>query len=103
MFIEARTVRWPGNRPLWPELLTGETDLAMAWDARRIPEKHREWHHSQDGLLRFTKELLEADRLTPERASRIDEEVQAQMDQAVRFALESPYPNPEAALEDVFA
>jgi TPP-dependent pyruvate/acetoin dehydrogenase alpha subunit len=25
------------------------------------------------------------------------------MDQAVRFALESPYPNPEAALEDVFA
>ena len=36
-FIEARTVRWPGNRPLWPQLLTGETNLAMAWDGSQIP------------------------------------------------------------------
>lgn len=31
-FIEARTVRWPGSRPIWPQLVTGETDLRMAWE-----------------------------------------------------------------------
>ena len=36
-FIEAQTVRWPGNRPLWPQLLTGETRLEYAWD----PALHR--------------------------------------------------------------
>ncbi len=102
-FIEARTVRWPGSRPLWPELVTGETDVAMAWDAGRIPELHRAWHEAQDGLLRFTRVLLQAGHLTPDAALRVDGEVRARIQAAVRFALESPLPRPEAALDHVFA
>jgi TPP-dependent pyruvate/acetoin dehydrogenase alpha subunit len=102
-FIEARTVRWPGSRPLWPELSTGETDLARAWDPGRIPEQHGEWHRTQDGLLRFTRELLQAGHLTSDGVLQLDREVQAEIEQAVRFAMESPAPAPEAALEDVFA
>ncbi|MGQ0569451.1 MAG: thiamine pyrophosphate-dependent dehydrogenase E1 component subunit alpha, partial [Armatimonadota bacterium] len=89
-FIEARTVRWPGSRPLWPELATGRTDLAMAWDESRIPDQHREWHRSQDGLLQSTRALLRAGHLTRDRALQIDQEVGEQIDQAGRFALDSP-------------
>ena len=103
MFVEARTVRWPGSRPLWPDLLTGETELAYAWDSPRIPEAHGEWHRSQDGLLRFTRELLEARHVATDGVLQLDREVRAEIETACRFAQDSPYPAPEAALEDVFA
>ncbi len=102
-FIEARTVRWPGSRPLWPQLLTGELDLTIAWDETALPDEHVEWHRSQDGILRFTRELIEAGNLTPEQALEIDAGVKAQMKEAVQFALDSPYPPPEAALDHVYA
>lgn len=102
-FVEARTVRWPGSRPLWPELITGETDLAMAWDEDRIPEKYGQWHRHQDGLLRFTRELLRASIITSGDVVDLDGEVLREIDRAVQFALDSPYPEPATALEDVFA
>lgn len=102
-FIEARTVRWPGSRPQWPELLTGETDLAMAWDPSTIPEHYGEWHRVQDGLLRFLRELLSDGVLTEERALSIDTAAREEMVAAVRFATDSPYPAPEEALDHVFA
>lgn len=102
-FIEARTVRWPGNRPLWPQLLTGETDVAFAWDAARIPAEHEKWWGQQDGVLRFLRELLAAGHVTREQVSAMDAEARDEMTAAVTFALESPYPRPEEALEHVFA
>jgi acetoin:2,6-dichlorophenolindophenol oxidoreductase subunit alpha len=102
-FIEARTVRWPGNRPLWPQLLTGETDVAMAWDATRIPAEHERWWSFQDGLLRFLRDLLAAEVLDRATALAIDTEARDEMRAAMTFALESPYPDPREALEHVFA
>jgi len=102
-FIEARTVRWPGNRPLWPQLLTGETDLAMAWDTSRIPDEYRAWHERQDALLRYLRELLAAGTITSAEAASLDGEARAEMAAAVEFGLTSPYPDPEAALDHVFA
>ena len=51
----------------------------------------------------FTRELLQAGHITQERALQLDQEARAEIDRARRFALESPDPAPEAALEDVFA
>lgn len=102
-FIEARTVRWPGNRPIWPQLLTGTTDLSYAWDESAIPEEHTKWHKSQDGLLRYVRELLGEGHLTADAVLAMDAEVIAQMDAAVRFALDSPYPDPESAFDGVYA
>ena len=102
-FIEACTVRWPGNRPLWPALLTGETDLSMAWEERAIPQEFRNWHAVQDGVLRFVREMIAAGHVTPQIVGEIDEVVRHQMEAATRFALESPYPEPETALDLVFA
>jgi acetoin:2,6-dichlorophenolindophenol oxidoreductase subunit alpha len=103
MFIEAKTFRWPGSRPLWPELLTGETELSRAWDAKAIPKKHNDWHKKKDGVLRFARELGKAGRATREEMLEIDREAQSLIERAVRFALDSPEPRPEAALEDVLA
>lgn len=102
-FIEARTVRWPGNRPLWPQLLTGVTDIAVAWDPARLPETHRVWHERQDGVLRFVADLVAAGLASPDQVLSVDGEATAEMARAVEFALESPYPRPEEAFDDVFA
>ena len=102
-FIETRTVRWPGNRPLWPQLLTGETDVNMAWDPTRIPDEHRAWHEHQDGVLNYIADLVAAGHADRDQVLAIDEAARAEMVAAVAFALDSPYPAPEEALEHVFA
>ena len=102
-FIEVQVRRWPGSRPLWPELLTGVTEVAMAWDPSRIRTDHADWHTTHDCVLRFTRELLAAGVATREQVVELDAEVRAEMARASRFAVESPEPVPEGALADVFA
>lgn len=102
-FIEARTVRWPGNMPLWPALLTGDTDVAMAWDASRIPDEHRKWHETDDGVLRYAAMLVENGHATGAELLAIDAEIIARIEAAAQFALDSPYPEPHEALDHVFA
>jgi pyruvate dehydrogenase E1 component alpha subunit len=102
-FIEARTVRWPGSRPLWPQSLTGPTDVAYAWDEARIGGEHAKWWRQQDGLIAYIRELLEADAATQEQCLAIDRDAREEMDRAITFALESPYPEPREALDDVYA
>jgi TPP-dependent pyruvate/acetoin dehydrogenase alpha subunit len=102
-FIEARTVRWPGNRPIWPELATGKTNLSMAWDNSIIPEEHKKWHQEQDGVLRFVRELMSGGQISKEVVLELDRETSARVREGLVFALDSPYPSPEEALEHVFA
>jgi TPP-dependent pyruvate/acetoin dehydrogenase alpha subunit len=102
-FIEARTVRWPGNRPLWPQLLTGVTDVTTMWDAGAIPEDNAVWHSTNDGMLGFGRELLAADLISVETINSIDAVVTDQIRDAIQFGLDSPYPEPEEALVGVFA
>ena len=102
-YVEAQTVRWPGSRPLWPQLVTGTTDLAMAWDPSRIRDDHRAWHERQDGVLRVVRELLDAGATTRDEVLAIDEAARAEMAAAVRFALDSPYPDSHEALEHAYA
>lgn len=102
-FIETRTQRWPGNLHHYPELVTGETDLQMGWEKSRIPEEHREWFEKDDGVLRFTRELLESGYLTKGDVLALDSEVKNEIRNAVDFALNSTWPEPEEALRGVFA
>lgn len=102
-FIEARTVRWPGNRPLWPQLVTGTTDLAYAWEEAALAGAHAKWWGIQDGLLKFVRELLTADQVDRAACLSIDAAAIEEMDAAVRFALDSPFPEPWEAFDDVYA
>ncbi|MDE2166968.1 MAG: thiamine pyrophosphate-dependent dehydrogenase E1 component subunit alpha [Alphaproteobacteria bacterium] len=101
-FIEARTVRWPGSRPLWPELSTGETDVAFAWEPDRIPMAHRDWF-ANDGLIRYVRQLFDAKLANTKEILALDATVRADLAKAMRFAIEAPYPDPASALDDVFA
>jgi len=56
-----------------------------------------------DPVPRFRARLVEQGTLDPGRADEIAERVREEMDAAVQFALDSPYPEPEAALDHVYA
>lgn len=100
-FIEARTVRWPGSRPLWPELSTGETDVAFACEPERIPAAHRDWF-ANDGLIRYVRELLDVKFAKTDEILALDAAVRSELADAMRFAIEAPYPDSASALQDVF-
>lgn len=102
-FVESRTVRWPGSRVLWPELVTGETDITMAWKPERIPQENQAWFTTNDPVLRLVRELMKAGAASSEALGQIDGEVRAKIEHAIRFAIDSPFPVPESALDNVFA
>jgi pyruvate dehydrogenase E1 component alpha subunit len=83
--------------------VTGATELSFAWDTSAIPAEHQRWWGEQDGVLRYLRELLAADAVTRQVALELDAAATTEMADAVAFALESPYPRPEEALDHVFA
>jgi pyruvate dehydrogenase E1 component alpha subunit len=72
------------------------------------PQKYRDqaevltWQEQNDPLARFTQQLSQEQLLTKKKSKRIWEEVKSELDAAIRFAQESPFPHPEAALEDLY-
>lgn len=87
--IEAKTYRFRGHF---------EGDAG----SYRPKEEIEEWS-KRDPLKIFKEKLLEMKVLTEKQADKIDQETLAEMDQAVKFAQESPFPEPEEALENVYA
>jgi TPP-dependent pyruvate/acetoin dehydrogenase alpha subunit len=56
-----------------------------------------------DPVPRFRARLIEEGALDAARADEIAQAVRDEMDVVVQFALDSPFPEPEAALEHVYA
>jgi len=67
------------------------------------PKEEVEAWLKKDPISRFRKKLLEMGIFTESEAESIEREVDIKIEDAVKFALESPYPKPEEALEDVYA
>jgi acetoin:2,6-dichlorophenolindophenol oxidoreductase subunit alpha len=71
------------------------------------PQKYRtqaevaEWEKN-DPLLRFTSVLKKKKLLAGEKEKEIQEQVERELKEAVAFAEQSEWPNPEEALEDMF-
>lgn len=101
-FIEAQTVRWPGSETNWPSVAQ-PTDTSLAWDVSTVPEKVREWYRSCDPLLIFVRELIEAKQATREEIAEMERKVKAEIAEAVKFAVASPYPKLDEAEKDTFA
>jgi len=87
--IECKTYRHKGHSRVDP--------------ARYRPKEEVEEWLAKDPIKRFKEKLLQTKTLTEAEIQRIENEVAAEIDEAVRFAMESPYPEPEEALEDVYA
>jgi pyruvate dehydrogenase E1 component alpha subunit len=103
-FIEARTERWPGSRPIWPDLsLTGITDLDMAWAPDKAAGEFAGWQRDHDPVLRLAARLS-ADRvLGQDEIGAMDAAIQTQLQAARDFAAASPWPDADLALTGTFA
>src|SRR5919108_4721673 len=102
-FVEARTHPWPGNEGAHPKLVAGATNIAWAWDAGAVPERVRSWYEEGDPVLAFARELVENGGTTRGEIERLDDDVRKEANEAARFALESPLPDPNDALSFAYA
>jgi len=73
------------------------------WDPAtyRPKEEVEEWL-SKDPLHRLKQQLLKNGELSEFEATEIEKEVTDGVEAAVKFAVDSPYPAPEEALEDIY-
>lgn len=85
--IECKTYRWRGHGESDPQHYQPREEIA-AWQ-QRCP------------ILRLRNEVLSQGWLTSEELREMEASIHAVVTDAVRFAEESPYPDPRDALEDV--
>jgi len=87
--VECITYRWEGHEEGEP------------WTTYRTVEEVEEWK-KRDPIKKHASLLLEKRVSTEDEIRKIEEQVDAEIREAVKFAEESPWPKPEEALEDVF-
>ena len=87
--IEAKTYRWKGH---------SKSDAKKY----RTREEEQEWR-KKDPIKRYKDVLIEAGLLTEEKAEEIRLEVKKEIEEAVKFAEQSPAPTLDDLLTDVYA
>jgi len=88
-FLECKTYRWYGHSEIDPAKYRSKEEVA-AW-------------RKKDPIPRFERYLAERKILTEALKSEIRAQIQQEIDEAVEFADKSPYPDPEEALDFVWA
>jgi pyruvate dehydrogenase E1 component alpha subunit len=101
-FIEAQTVRWPGSVSNWP-VIPIPTRVSLAWDPSPVPESVTDWYELSDPLLLFIRKLLADGCASREELLAMENNIRDKVVQAVEFAFASPEPDPNSALENIFA
>ncbi|HAR40868.1 MAG TPA: pyruvate dehydrogenase (acetyl-transferring) E1 component subunit alpha [Coprothermobacter sp.] len=86
--IEAKCYRFHGHFVGDPQLYRDQAEVQKWMERDPIPS--------------FEKQLLESNVVTEEDLRKIQEEVQHEIDEAVKFAEGSPYPSDKEALEDIY-
>jgi pyruvate dehydrogenase E1 component alpha subunit len=87
--IEYKTYRWRGH---------GESDLQLYQPKEEIAA----WQ-AMCPIPKLRGEMLAQGLISPEDLKMMENQIDAVVQAAIRFAEESPYPEPREALEDVFA
>ena len=87
--VECKTYRWRGHMEGDPQSYKPKGEL-------------EEWM-KKDPIPRAKKQFVEMGIFTEKDADKIGQEMLEELDKAVKFAEESPFPAPEETLEDVFA
>lgn len=87
-FLECKTYRLRGHREGDPQTY-------------RTREEVAEWR-KRDPLKTFATTLMERGLLTPEQDQAMRQEIEAEIEKAVQYAKEAPYPELHTALADVY-
>lgn len=87
--IEAKTLRLGGHLAHDPQSYRSRDEIAAGWE--HCPIK------------RFRERLIAEEFLTAEAYARMETEVDAEVAAAVKFAQQSPFPEPREAFEDLWA
>lgn len=87
--IECKTYRQKGHSRMDP--------------AKYRPKEEVEAWLAKDPIKRFKEKLLQARILAEADIQQVEEQVSYEIEEAVKFAIESPYPSSEEALEDIYA
>jgi pyruvate dehydrogenase E1 component alpha subunit len=86
--IECKTYRHKGHSRVDP--------------AKYRPKEEVERWLAKDPIKRFKAALMQQKSLSQEEIQKIEKDVYVEIEEAAKFAMESPYPAPEEALEDVY-
>ena len=103
VFIEALSERWPGNYYSFPDMVTGTTDIAMAWDETAIGGDPDGWHRLHDPVLRLARTLIADGGASADDLAAIDAQASATIDAAKAFAVSSPPPGTQTVHAHVLA
>ena len=103
IFVESRITRWPGNAGLFPVLVGGDYRLEWAFSPASAPTELQEWLQHSDPIALFVRALVADGAMTKQDADAMDGQVRKAVADAARFALESPAPKAESALDHIFA
>jgi len=87
--VECKTYRWRGHMEGDPQTY-------------KPKEEVEEWM-KKDPIPRARKQFIEMGILTDKEADEIEQEMLEELERAVKFAEESPFPAPEETLQNVFA
>lgn len=102
-FVEARSQHWPAEQGWVPEHPVRDFDITWAWEIPDVPPALQDWLRRSDPICLFVRNLVQEGVLSRQQAEDIDRAVREEVAQAAHFALTSPPPAPERALEHIFA
>ncbi|MSQ28193.1 MAG: hypothetical protein EXR51_08665 [Dehalococcoidia bacterium] len=102
VFLEARTTGWPVNRGGAAVLPGGDFNLGWAWNPSDAPPELQAWTVESDPVARLANEMVSSAAFSRAELDALDREVSEHSTAAARFALASPWPAPERALQHVF-
>ena len=102
-FVELMNVRWPGSNMIWSKLLTGITDLRMAWGDATIAGDHAGWVENHDPVLRMARDFVASGIAGKDELLALDATIRDRVDAAAKFAIHSSFPEPKTAYNNVFA
>jgi pyruvate dehydrogenase E1 component alpha subunit len=69
----------------------------------RSKQEEQEWKTGRDPIKLLTSWLMDQKVAEPEQFERIHQEAKLEMEKAVKFAIEAPYPSPDEVDQDVYA
>ena len=91
--LECKTYRWEGH-------VVGEQAF-LGTGAYRSEQEIEEWK-KRCPLIRFEKFAAESGKISAQELEKIREETEAELEAAVKFARESPLPDPSEVTDDVY-